>query len=143
MTFDVFKEVVRRVIEGTLIDAVNDSLADPVLPRVGVNGPRGLQLLEMPQNSFIAGPDATTDVSGRSPVGMLPQVTEYFGPQWVDAKNPDHGFCAFWDRGRGADILGHPFILSYRHLNDFHRLTQYDTLKEKCLNKSDTMEGIS
>ncbi len=143
MTFDVFEEVGRRVIEGTLIDAVNDSLADPVLPCVGVDDARGLQLLEMPQHSFIASPDAAADVSGCSPVGVLPQVAEYFGSQWIDPKDRNHGFCAFWDRGRGADILGHSFILSYRHLSDFHRLIQYDTLKEKCLNKSDTMEGIS
>ena len=143
VAFDVLEEVGRGVIEGTLVNAVNDPLPDSVLSCVGVHGSGGLQLLQVPQNGLISRADAAANVPGRAAFRVLPQVTEDFSAQWVDAKKPDHSFCAFWDRRRGADIFGHTFILSHGYRDSFHCRIEYDTLQGKHLNKSDALEGVS
>ena len=143
LPFEIQQEVLGGSIKGTSVDAVDDPLSDPVLSCIAVHGSRGFQLLQVPQNGLISGADAAANVPGRATFGMLPQVAQDFSSQRVDAKNRDHGFCAFWDRGRGANILGHTFILSHRYRTSFHRQIEYDTLREKCQNKSDTMEGVS
>ena len=143
LPFEVAEKVRRRLVEGALVEAINNPLPDPFFSCIGIHSSRGFQLLQVPQNGFVAGADAAANVPGCSAFGMLPQVAQDLSAQRVDAKNRDHGFCAFWDRGRGADILGHTFILSHRYRTSFHRLIEYDTLQEKCLNKSDAMEGVS
>ena len=127
---EIEQKVLGGIVEGLLIDAVNDPLADPVFPGVGINGAHGFQLLEVPQDGFVVGAYAAANIAGGSALWVLPQVTQDFGSQWVDAKNRDHGLGAFWDRGCGADIFRHPFILSHRHPSDFQCRIKYDTLLE-------------
>lgn len=142
LAFDVLEEVRSRVIKGSFIDSVNDALANSAFSGVGVNGPHGFQLLQVPQDGLIAGANGSAYVARSAAIRVLPEVAEDFGPEWVDAKDRDHSFGAFWDRDRGAYISGHTFILSYRHSCSFHCLIEYDTLQRKCPKESDTMEGV-